>query len=134
MLRETVAEYIQVLKLRPEELAGFHYFDPGPELLPRDREVSLYGGGVLIFDEYGRLKFHIHNRLNNRDRQNERIRFFADQGYYQRQRSKRKPGAKLSSFGLLHLMRSVGAPKEALQRQPERDHQPEGQEDRNEAI
>ena len=24
-----------------------------------DQEVRLFGGGALIFDEYGRLKFHI---------------------------------------------------------------------------
>jgi hypothetical protein len=108
MLRETVAEYIQILRVKPDELKGLGYTDPGPALLPRDREVYLYGGGVLIFDEYGRLKFHIHNRLNSFKRQSERILYLAEAGYYERQRPLRKPGAKLSAFGLLHLTRSLG--------------------------
>jgi hypothetical protein len=108
MLRETVVEYIQILRLMPKELKGFGFADPGPDLLPRDREVFLYGGGVLIFDEYGRLKFHIHNRLHSFNHQNERIHYLAKEGYFERQRPIRKPGAKLSAFGLLHLTRSLG--------------------------
>ena len=115
MLRETVAEYIQILRLKPHELKRFRYADPGPAKLPRDREVFLYGGGVLIFDEYGRLKFHIHNRLNNFKRQSERIRHLAEDGFYERQRPLRKPGAKLSAFGLLHLTKSLGGERSSGQ-------------------
>jgi len=108
MLRETVVEYIQILRLMPDELKIFGYADPGPDLLPRDREVFLYGGGVLIFNEYGQLKFHVHNRLNSFRNQNKRIEYLAKQGYYEQQRPTRKPAAKLSAFGLLHLTRSFG--------------------------
>ena len=66
---------------------------------------------MLVFDEYGRLKFHIHNRLNSFDRQSERISYLAETGYYLRQKPARKPGAKLSAFGLLHLTRAVGGIK-----------------------
>ena len=111
VLHETVAEYIQILRLKPEELRAHKYKHPGKDHLPDDREVYLYGGGVLVFDEYGRLKFHIHNRLNSFDRQSERIRYLAETGYYLRQKPARKPGAKLSAFGLLHLTRAVGGAK-----------------------
>ena len=107
-LRETVAEYVQILRLMPDELKAFGYKDPGPALLPRDREVAFHGGGVLIFDEYGRLKFHIHNRIDSYKNQDERVAYLAKEGYYQRQRPVRKPGARLSAFGLLHLTRSLG--------------------------
>lgn len=108
MLRETVAEYVQILRLKPDELRRHGYTDPGPDLLPRDREVFLYGGGVLILDEFGKLKFHIHNRLENHRLQSERVHYLASVGYYERQRPMRKPSAKLSAFGLMHLTRAVG--------------------------
>jgi len=107
VLHETVAEYIQILRLKPQELAANKYRRPKKDLLPDDRDVYLYGGGVLVFDEYGRLKFHIHNRLDSFDRQSERIRYLAETGYYLRQKPARKPGAKLSAFGLLHLNRAL---------------------------
>lgn len=106
-LRETVAEYVQILRLDPDELAELGYTDPGEKALPRDREVFMYGGGVLIFDEYGRLKFHVHNRLNNTTRQSERLKYLGSIGYYENLRPKRKSPAKLSPFGLLHLTRAL---------------------------
>jgi len=111
LLRETVAEYVQILRLRPDELRGLGYADPGERLLPRDREVFLYGGGVLIFDEFGRLKFHVHNRLENFKLQSERLRYLATKGFYEQKRPVRKPTAKLSEFGMLHLERSLGGIK-----------------------
>jgi hypothetical protein len=31
--------------------------------MPDDLEFYIYGGGALIFDEYGRLKYHIFNPI-----------------------------------------------------------------------
>ena len=42
--------------------------------MPPDREVTLFGGGALIFDEYGRLKFHVRNKILNSSRQTSRLR------------------------------------------------------------
>ena len=81
-LRETVAEYVQILRLMPPELTKAGYTRPDPAFLPDDREVSLYGGGTLIFDEWGRLKYHIHNRLKDTNRQSERLQYLAEAGYY----------------------------------------------------
>jgi hypothetical protein len=43
--------------------------------MPPKQEVTLYGGGALIFDEYGRLKFHVRNKILNSDRQTRRLRY-----------------------------------------------------------
>jgi transcriptional regulator with AAA-type ATPase domain len=43
--------------------------------MPREQEVTLYGGGVLILDEYGRLKFHVRNKILNFERQTRRLRY-----------------------------------------------------------
>jgi hypothetical protein len=82
ILRETVAEYVQILRLMPAELKKAGYKRPDATLLPDDREVWLYGGGTLIFDEWGRLKYHIHNRLGNTRKQSERLQYLAEAGYY----------------------------------------------------
>ena len=60
-VRETIAEYVQVLVLRGRDLRklGFRR----PVMMPPELPIHLYGGGSLIFDEYGRLKFHVRNRL-----------------------------------------------------------------------
>ncbi len=71
-LRETVAEFYQVLRLRPSELVG-RWKMRLPRELDDDDLIPLYGGGTLIFDEYGRLKFYIHNSLGNVKRQQRRL-------------------------------------------------------------
>lgn len=71
-LRETVAEFYQVLRLRPRELMATLEITLPPTLKETDI-IPLYGGGTLIFDEYGRLKFYIHNSLGNVKRQQRRL-------------------------------------------------------------
>jgi hypothetical protein len=87
-LRETVAEYVQILRLMPPDLKKAGYKRPDPALLPDDRELFLYGGGTLIFDEWGRLKYHVHNRLNDTARQSRRLKYLASTGYYLSRRPK----------------------------------------------
>jgi hypothetical protein len=80
-LKETVAEFYQVLRLRTSELGTL-----GIELekgtIPEDAIVPLYGGGTLIFDEFGRLRFYIHNSLDNPERQTRRLRHLASRGFF----------------------------------------------------
>ncbi|MGH7709887.1 MAG: hypothetical protein ACREOG_01305, partial [Gemmatimonadaceae bacterium] len=71
-LRETVAEFYQVLRLPPNELTERWGITLPPTLSDSDL-IPLYGGGTLIFDEYGRLKFYIHNSLGNVKRQQRRL-------------------------------------------------------------
>jgi len=107
-LRETVAEYVQILQLMPRDLKAAGYELPAPALLPDDREVMLYGGGALIFDEWGRLKYHIHNRLDDTVRQSERLKYLASTGYYLSRRPKAavRIGGQ-GSFSRMHLDRSL---------------------------
>ncbi len=79
-LRETVAEYMQILNLQAFELKRLQI--AVPEDMPKDEEITLYGGGTLIFDEYGRLKYHVSNRLNNRERQSRRLEYLWRFGYF----------------------------------------------------
>jgi hypothetical protein len=81
-LHETVAEYIQILDLQASELKGLQI--AVPDGMPPDQEVRMYGGGALIFDEYGRLKYHVRNRLNDRERQSQRLEFLWRYGYFKR--------------------------------------------------
>ncbi len=94
-LRETVAEYYQVARLTESELRAKKIQLPGEYAaeLARSRAdrvarrgksmgdvdstegsedpdtepvTPVYGGGVLIFDEYGKLKYHVHNDVFGR--------------------------------------------------------------------
>ena len=62
ILRETVAEYVQILTLRADELWS-QLRIAKPDGVNDWATVRLFGGGALIFDEYGRLKFHIANGI-----------------------------------------------------------------------
>jgi len=81
-LRETVAEYIQTIKLQVKELKSLGL--KAPEGIAGETELTLYGGGALIFDEYGRLKFHVRNRILDVKRQQERLDYLAQYGYLER--------------------------------------------------
>ncbi|HZA38445.1 MAG TPA: hypothetical protein VE486_04835 [Candidatus Baltobacteraceae bacterium] len=108
-LRETVAEYVQILRLMPAELTKAGYTQPDLAFLPDDREVALYGGGTLIFDEWGRLKYHIHNRLKDTKRQSERLQYLAEAGYYLLRRPQTEAvriGGQ-GHFARLHLNRGL---------------------------
>jgi hypothetical protein len=85
-LRETVAECLQYVKVRADELDQFGLTPPAG--MPADREVALEGGSTLVLDEYGRLKYEIYNRLprkgaadGNADAQ-KRLQYLWDQGAF----------------------------------------------------
>ncbi|MBM3810642.1 MAG: hypothetical protein FJW20_03290 [Acidimicrobiia bacterium] len=73
LLRETVAEYVQKIKLRAAELRKLKIRRPND--MPLGHEVTLYGGGALIFNEFGQLKFHARNRIDNAGRQSARLAY-----------------------------------------------------------
>jgi len=62
VVRETIAEYRQTLAASFDECPA-HFREALPEALPRDKTLDLEGGGLLIFDEYGRLKHHVYQRV-----------------------------------------------------------------------
>jgi hypothetical protein len=71
ILHETVAEYYQLVRNADiDDLVELGI--PVPPDLRGGATFNLVGGGTLIFDEFGRLKFHISNHLNSR-RQADRL-------------------------------------------------------------
>ena len=92
-LRETVAVYSQRINLDARELRQLGL--KKPREMPDDLELTIYGGGTLIFDESGRLKYHVRNRIRNANRQNPRLQYLWGQGSL--------TGRK--SFAALHLER-----------------------------
>lgn len=83
-IRETVAEYVQMSTLRFDELEEVGIVDVNASI-PDETEITLYGGGALIFDEFGQLKFHIRNNVFSRSNQPKRIEFLWRYGYINNQ-------------------------------------------------
>jgi hypothetical protein len=75
ILRETVSEYRQALDLNAGQLKGVCTGMKKPDGISDDTKVRLNGGGALIFDEFGYLKYHIHSRIDNPTRQHERLSY-----------------------------------------------------------
>lgn len=109
-LRETVAEYEQQVELMASELGSFRDRSRKngkgvrrPVGMPDDTAVILQGGGTLIFDEYGRLKFHVTNRLDDVDKQSARLQHLWDYGEFSKGKSVRR------RFSSMHRLRAMDA-------------------------
>jgi hypothetical protein len=116
ILHETVAEYYQVAQLTPQELSSRGVKLPDDYLaslvalrkqeqdsadLPR---TAIYGGGVLVFDEYGKLKFHISNKLFS-DSQTRRLEYLWSSGQLQPSAEGRRTAS--SQLADLHRARAL---------------------------
>jgi hypothetical protein len=102
VLRETVAEYIQMLDLRAAELRKLRIAIPAD--MPMDTTVRLYGGGALVFDEFGGLKFHARNRILNQERQARRLEYLWQYGFFN------KGASALQRFAYMHRQRATDQP------------------------
>ena len=99
LLRETVVGFTQQITLNASELGQLSIARPTgmPETLP----VTLFGGGTLIFDERGELKYYIHNRLLSANRQSERLKYLWNIGAFD-------PGVRArSSIAAMHRDRAI---------------------------
>ncbi len=114
-LRETVTGYVQIMTVNAKELASLKWeiWDglptarkaeltpfPVPKDMPPDKEITIYGGGSLIFDEFGRLKYHIRNKILNADRQADRLQYLWDSGFFDEENSDVP-----SRFAAIHRLR-----------------------------
>ena len=98
-LRETVVGFTQQITLKARELGQLSIAKPAG--MPEDMAVTLYGGGTLIFDERGELKYYIHNRLLSAHRQSERLDYLWKVGAFD-------PGVRArSSIAALHRDRAI---------------------------
>jgi hypothetical protein len=104
VLRETVAEYAEIVTLTAGEIKGALGIEAPPEI-PHWRTLRIYGGGALIFDEYGQLKYHVANHVANDDddiaRQTRRLQHLAEAGFFDQKAD------VVSRFGALHIARAV---------------------------
>lgn len=100
ILRETVAEYVQIMTLQVGELKDALDIDP-PKDMPHWRRVQIFGGGALIFNEYGQLKYQIRNRIEDSKGQSARLKYLWESGYFDRDPDNR------SHFAALHLARAM---------------------------
>ena len=131
ILRETVAEYYQVARLTPAELKARGVTAPpdylaaldasrnraqaagdGDDETPTDTDdagdnvTPLYGGGVLIFDEFGRLKYWVHKDVFG-ERQSERLAYLWNEGFLVADRGMAK--YRPARFSTIHLRRAIDA-------------------------
>jgi len=101
ILRETVAEYIQLASISAGDLAE-KIRRPLPEGTSEEEPVRLYGGGTLIFDEYGRLKYHAYNPVIDPEGKQKRLAELWDRGYFE--------SGAANRFSQLHLDRATSLP------------------------
>ncbi len=98
ILRETVVEYHQTLKLFARELHTLGV--EKPDGMPDDTSVTLYGGNAVIFDEYGHVKYNIGKSILDVRRQSARLDSLWKRGAFD---SRANPSR---AFACLHLKRS----------------------------
>ena len=77
---EVVADYVQSLELTASELTSKGIVLPAR--VKPDTQLQVWGGGVLVFDQFGRAKLHQAKRLDDWERQAERITYLAEQGLF----------------------------------------------------
>lgn len=104
-LTETVVQYVQYADVEARELwRRFQVRKPEIDGLKMksDTRLTMHGGGALIFDQYGRLKYNIVNPVKGQE-QSERIEYLWQRGFF---RPKERP-MMASGFSLIHRLRTL---------------------------
>jgi hypothetical protein len=99
VLRETVVEYLQTMRVVAKDLDGLGI--KRPKGLSKQTYLPLYGGGTLIFNEFGRVKFHIGTGVRSK-RQSARLQSLYNRGAFNRDAGER------THFAALHRRRMLG--------------------------
>ena len=97
-LRETLSEYVQILDVQARELRQLGI--EKPSRMPDEQRVRLYGGGALVFDEFGRLKYHIGSGVGS-ERQSKRLEYLWESGFFGERQGLRR-------MAHLHRVRAMG--------------------------
>lgn len=107
-LRETVAECLQFVKIHASELGLYGLVKP--QGMPEETEIELEGGSTLILDDYGRLKYEVHNRLPDPGTEKDvakaqgRLQYLWEQGHFEK-------GASFSArLATMHRLRAGEPP------------------------
>jgi hypothetical protein len=98
--RETICQYVQMGHFYGSELMAICSIKPLPDGFTTRSSADLFGGGIVVFDQYGRVKYHIGNGLIDGERQKRRLEYLRDTGQLRAQR-----GDERSRFANLHLAR-----------------------------
>ncbi len=69
--------------------------------------TPVYGGGVLIFDEYGRLKYHVHNDVLHKRRQATRLKYLWETG--QLESGLHQARLRAARLSAIHRLRALDA-------------------------
>jgi hypothetical protein len=118
VVHETVADYVQMLEVNGTEFLQLSNSshadtpDAGAQQLPPfvtpDTAIQLFGGGTLVFDQFGRAKYHIRKPLTDWERQTRRLAYLARNGMFDtRRRLGFSSGAAIGQqFAALHQPRT----------------------------
>ena len=98
-LRETVCEYIQIAELFGAEVKTVLGFEL-PDGMSTKQRLRAYGGGVLVFDQYGRIKYHVERRLDDVKSQQARLVYLWINGYLD------QPTDARNQFASIHRARA----------------------------
>ncbi|SER38287.1 hypothetical protein [Sphingobium sp. YR768] len=79
LLHETICQYYQRVDIFGAEFESLLGAERPEGLSSRDRYTA-FGGGVLVFDQYGQVKYHIANPIDDPERQQARARYLIDTG------------------------------------------------------
>ena len=83
-LHETICQYVQMVDIfgaETESILGFSLSRSlkSAGLTSRSR-ISAFGGGVIVLDQYGQVKYHIANHLRDGKRQAARVEYLLETG------------------------------------------------------
>jgi hypothetical protein len=78
---ESVANYVQLDELTVAEFEA-RSGRPLPAGIEPGTRLQVFGGGTLVFDQFGRAKLHVVKRLDDWDRQHRRIEYLHQAGLY----------------------------------------------------
>lgn len=79
-LKETVCEYTMRANIFASELHTVCGITKRPDGMAATEYMTVYGAGVLVFDQYGQIKFHIQRPLRDTEWQERRINYLWDRG------------------------------------------------------
>ncbi|MGR7995078.1 hypothetical protein [Xanthobacter sp. ZOL 2024] len=101
-LHETVCQYVQRVDIFGAEFKSVLGAERPEGMVTTDR-LTAHGGGVVILDQYGQVKYHIQNPVLDGPRQRARAQYLMDSGLLSDHGQ-----AERLQFGVIHLERMGG--------------------------
>lgn len=83
IVNEVVADYAQALDGIPAELAALGITIPAG--VKPETEIQIWGGGTIIFDQFGMAKLHERKSIDDWQRQSRRLEYLVRHGFYDTQ-------------------------------------------------